>query len=142
MTDNEIIKALECCSNAENILVKGKTYKAEPLSSLFKDALDLLNRKDAENEVLKKIQQKVLSEQDSYTTNDRTVCDDCERIWLDGLLKAKTEAYKKFALKIKMLLETKAVLYSLSDRDCEFAINQATALKAVDTIYKELTEGR
>ncbi len=62
------------------------------------------------------------------------------KIFLDFVKKCEHEAYREFALKIKMLLETKAVLYSLGDRDCEFAINQATALKAVDTIYKELTE--
>lgn len=49
MTDNEIVKALECCSCAEDILVRGKTYKAKPLCDLFKGALDLINRLKAKN---------------------------------------------------------------------------------------------
>jgi hypothetical protein len=45
---------------------------------------------------------------------------------------------KKFAHQLKILLETKAKLYSLSDKDCEFAIVQSTALKTVDDLVKEM----
>lgn len=48
MTDNDIIKALECCSKADEDLYKGLTYKGESLRILIKEALDLLNRYEAE----------------------------------------------------------------------------------------------
>ena len=54
--------------------------------------------------------------------------------------KAKSEAIKKFAHQLKILLETKATLYSLSDKECEFAIVQSAALKTVDNLVKEMTE--
>jgi len=82
MTDNEIVKALECCSNAEDILVKDKTYKAKPLSSLFKDALDLINRQKAQNERDIKVKVEAL-----YKVNDLKL--ENER------LKAEIERLKK-----------------------------------------------
>lgn len=50
----------------------------------------------------------------------------------------KSEAIKEFAHQLKILLETKAKLYSLSDKDCEFAIVQNTALKTVDNLVLEM----
>ena len=52
MTDNDIIKALECCSRVDEGLYGGLTYKGEPLRILIKDALDLINRQKAEIERL------------------------------------------------------------------------------------------
>lgn len=46
MTDNEIIKALMCCSEADNFMCKGMTYEGESLSCLFKETLDFINRQD------------------------------------------------------------------------------------------------
>lgn len=66
MTDKEIVRALEICSNAEDILVKGQTYKNEPLSNLFKEALDLINRQKEQIDGLIKGQetlQKYIAEQ-------------------------------------------------------------------------------
>ena len=54
------------------------------------------------------------------------------------LYKIESEAIKKFAHQLKILLETKAKLYSLSDKDCEFAIVQSTALKTVDNLVAEM----
>ena len=63
-----------------------------------------------------------------------------EQVKVEAVQEKQVEIIKDLALRIKMRLETKAVLYSLSERDCEFAINQATALKAVDEIVAELTD--
>jgi hypothetical protein len=53
-------------------------------------------------------------------------------------IKGYTDGIKKFAHQLKILLEAKAKLYSLSDKDCEFAIVQSTALKTVDNLVKEM----
>ena len=99
MTDNDIIKAMECCRGT----LHNSCYDC-PLKDiafcedkLMEYALDLINRQKAEVEVLKKIQQKILSKQGDYTTNNATVCEDCEKLWINALLKAKSEAYKELA---------------------------------------------
>lgn len=54
LTDNEIIKALECCGNIVDSTCKGcvyhETYNASCVVRLMRDALDLINRQKAENE--------------------------------------------------------------------------------------------
>ena len=54
MTDNEIIKALECCGNIVDSTCKGcvyhETYNASCVVRLMRDALDLINRQQAEIE--------------------------------------------------------------------------------------------
>ena len=54
MTDNEIIKALECCSNGEPC-ANCPCQKQCDETDLAEIALDLINRKQAEIERLKKI---------------------------------------------------------------------------------------
>ena len=57
MTDNEIIKALECCANA-NINACDKcpfNKQCENDEQLVKYALDLINRLTTDNESLKQI---------------------------------------------------------------------------------------
>lgn len=132
LTDAEVVKALECCiakENCEEVSCENcpleRTLECKEV--LFQNILELINRKDAEIEVLKKIQQKVLSEQGSYTTNDRTVCDDCERLWLDSLLKAKSEAYKELAERLKEKRDGGTYPYVL--------------VNVIDNLLKELTEG-
>ena len=53
MTDNEIIKALERCAEADSFRCRGLSYQGEPLRFLFRYALDLINRQKAEIERLK-----------------------------------------------------------------------------------------
>ena len=56
MTDNEIIKALECCSTdiRENTCPKCAFYKKHRCSTLMLNAVsDLINRQKAESERLK-----------------------------------------------------------------------------------------
>ena len=52
MTDNEIIKALECCGNIVDSTCKKcvyhETYNASCVVRLMRDALDLINRQKAE----------------------------------------------------------------------------------------------
>ena len=59
MTDKEIIKALECCGNVVTSTCKGCpyhiTHNANCVKALMHDALDLINRQQAEIEELKKV---------------------------------------------------------------------------------------
>lgn len=82
MNDNDIIKALEYC------LVSGDCaacmYNESHCIALTQDALDLINRLEAENEKLK----------EAYLVYEET----------SGLKQAKTEAIKKFAEKFEEAL--------------------------------------
>lgn len=125
MTDNEILKASDC------------------LGKFVRNALDRINRQEAEIERLKgecancpmleakRKKESCLIEQ--IKDWQKGYCE-----LKQELKTAKTEAIKKFAHQLKILLETKAKLYSLSDKDCEFAIVQSTALKTVDNLVKEM----
>jgi hypothetical protein len=57
MTDNEIIKAFECCSNADRITECGRCpyYRKGCLDKVHADATDLINRQKAEIEKLTKL---------------------------------------------------------------------------------------
>lgn len=85
----------------ENKIYKNKakvlTEKLEALGDPLQDAHYKIAEQQVEIEVLKKIQQKILSKQGDYTTNNATVCEDCENLWVDALLKDKSEAIKEFA---------------------------------------------
>jgi hypothetical protein len=98
MSDNEIVKALECCGKSS---CKGCPYLNKfPCNEFFpKDALDLINRQKAEmerlNELLE-IRHKVFE----------TKCEELEV--------AKAEAYKEFAERLKASIYSKydEVLYA------------------------------
>ena len=66
MTDEQIIKALECCSTdvRENTCPKCAFYKKHRCSTLMLNAAsDLINRKKAENErLLQKLQSEAIKE--------------------------------------------------------------------------------
>ena len=60
MTDNDIIKALECCASSEypdscaDCFYIGCTLKEGCVNEMQRDVLDLINRQKAENERLQK----------------------------------------------------------------------------------------
>lgn len=94
MRDNEIIKALECCSTATCISNNCPYEKIHDIptctTKLTRDALDLINRLQAENERLKEH----CSKCGEKTT--KTILN------LQELLgTAKAEAYKEFADRLK-----------------------------------------
>ena len=106
LTDEEIIQTLECCKDC-----CCKQCDEEPD---FQEAINLINRQKAENEMLKKrISDKkhALFEQQEYTAELQqtleTKCDDCDNIRLSrpeywkAIKAAKAEAYKEFAERLK-----------------------------------------
>ena len=105
LTDSEIIKALECCSE-ENKCRQCPYYNKGNFKCLnykfFKDLLDLINRLQAENERLKKS----LKEQGKRLAIERG--QKYEQIDIiiklkDQLITAKAEAYKEFADRLKRI---------------------------------------
>jgi hypothetical protein len=91
MTENEIIKALECCNSTERGHCLNKcpyyNYSANCTQSMINDALDFINRQKAEIERLRKAikVQDIMIEQQDYK-----------------LKQAKSEAIKEFAELVKM----------------------------------------
>lgn len=121
MTDEQIIKALECCSkefgncegcpydddNSDCVTIKGETL-------MIKDTLDLINRQNAEIEQRKAEKLKL------------------HKLIPKMLKEAKSEAYKEFAEKFKGLLKEYAPydtlhIYEIQDR--------------IDIVEDILTEG-
>lgn len=101
MTDNDIIKALECCMyghGCEDCHYIGKGFCNDKLK---RDALDLINRQQAESERLQKAikVQDIMIEQQDYKIKS-----------------AKSEAIKEFAEKIDQLFYRYA--HILSHADC------------------------
>ena len=90
MTDNEIIKALECCTDESYENCNECPYSTDTLScerlKLLEDSLELINRQKAEIERLKK---EVSVARDAYISIQ------------DRYEHTKTEAYKESAGMIK-----------------------------------------
>lgn len=135
LTDNEITKAVEYCieqgltSECFDCVYKGK--QTDCITLLLKDALDLINRLQAENEnLLKELDELAyklgcllchatggklskhtypLRVMESYV-ND-TIQDYCE----EAEAEAKAEAYKEFAERLKENLLEQSIVYTKID---------------------------
>ena len=93
MTDNEIIKALECCGKPvnEECCSECPYYLGgqENCHKLLGDIIDLINRQQAEIERLS-----------NFVTEER--CIEIAREMIPAIVKqAKSEAYKEFAERLK-----------------------------------------
>lgn len=125
MTDNEIIKSMQCVIGNEMLCSECTYQKVLPFPSCrmmcAKKALDLINRQKAENERLK--------ERISYLEESI----DCSRKEYNSLLQklqqAKSEAIKEFAKRLKEKLQW----------DVEFE-NKLVFESDIDNLVKEMTE--
>lgn len=126
MSDNDIKKALECCI-ADNASRCGECAYIGIVGCCFKkmmpDALDLINRQQAEIERLQKDNEYILMQHKF----DRRPNGDC---WNDVIEKAKSEAIKDFAERLN-----KHSVY-VDDYDC-FMVST----ESIDNLVKEMTEG-
>ena len=115
MTDDEIIKALECCGNIVDSTCKEcayhETYNASCVVRLMRNALDLINRQKAE---ILELQKRII--------NWRTDMD----YRPDEI---KSEAIKEFAERLKEKLQW----------DVEFD-NKLVFESDIDNLVKEMTE--
>lgn len=112
MKDNEIIKALECCSinGCKNCKYKGKA--PDCMTALQKDTIDLINRQKAEIESLKHRKTEL-------------------QIRNQELQHEKSEAIKEFAERLK----TETFLAKAVE-----SVEHVIWMNEIDNIVKEMTE--
>ena len=91
-TDEEVIKALECCAKnstydecCECLYVECSTQKG-CVGELMEDAINLINRQKAEIERLNAVSE---------------ICGDCHKKYAEKIERAKSEAMKEFAERLK-----------------------------------------
>ena len=139
MTDNEIIKALECCTKTEFIsdCAKCEMFAFDCKDILIENALDLINRQKAEVErledkifVLENDLEKAENLSDALE-NDVDIKLNYIYDLEEKLKKAKSEAIKEFAERLKEKLQW----------DVEFD-NKLVFESDIDNLVKEMTMER
>ena len=115
MTDNEIIKALESCKRASVNRCEECPYKERITCALElrRDALDLINRQQAEIERLQKVRANIL------------------KVMKENISQTETEAIKEFERKIK------AHAYYIDTPKEHRVVDEDD----IDAVLKEMTEG-
>ena len=98
MTDNEIIKVLECCGG--NSCSNCRASEKE-CTDIIKNALDLINRQKAENE-------RLCIEIDELIIAKDQLFDEAEAL----IKKAKSEAIKGFAERVKLLNQENLIIWN------------------------------
>ena len=126
MTDNDIIKALECCTDEsyENCNECPYSIDAERCErmKLLEDILDLINHQKAEIERLKK---------EIQTTKDAYIMLQTKNEII------KSEAVKECLAKVKNYIKTHCNPYGKPDFDYDTSIK---ILNFIDNLVKEMTE--
>lgn len=122
MTDNEIIKALECCTGYDCENCKALKYcdYMHP-GALARASLNLINRQKEEIEKLKQ-------ENDFF---HKTITENAQRaleVAVEEIEKAKSEAIKEFAERLKE---------KFGIADCIVTVNN----NDIDELIEEMTEG-
>ena len=128
MTDNEIIKALECCKRSvgailctSNCPMYSECDSEDPMEDICGLALDLINRQKAEINKLKQ-------ENDFFR---KTITENAQRaleVTVEEIETAKSEAIKEFAKRLKDN-------YCFTDRWGKIIV-----ISTVDNLVKEMTE--
>lgn len=164
-TDAEIIKALECCSKAQceqDCVVLGCPYYLEEQCSnkIVVDALDLINRKDAEIERLKEeldgetvTNMRLGHEIERYKSNEKFINEKCDSILEKAkkipyalkmdVAQAKSEAYKEFAEGIVKELKSSAIVYTclINKKQTNHGFLIDDVFYCVDNTLKKLMKG-
>lgn len=139
MTDNEIIKALECCNKPirENSCTECAFYRSGKCSSnMLNAALDLINRQKAEIERLNVELKSMRGAANSYKLEN-------ERL-LQKLQQAKSEATKELAEILKEGIQENHYYTSTEDMGNRKRYVHITNIKDfsqyIDNLVKEMTE--
>ena len=133
-TDEEVIKALECCANADCLNCPRWTeeWGSGMCADFLPSVLDLINRQKAEIEILNKA---VESE-----------CDSCACALLDERDNARAEAIKEFAERLKEEpIKCGLPLFGLTTKGEIEAYYNSILLQvrdAIDSLVEEMTEGK
>lgn len=129
MTDNEIIKALKCCSreNCSGCPYHGKCHQGNPM---IKDALDFINHQKTEIERLQKevnlvsIQFQDVQEQYEEAQAEieqwKEEANKYQKLWciaIDDIETAKAKAYKEFAEKLENEINCRTTLSREQDKN-------------------------
>ena len=142
MTDNQIIKALECCADEMGCKkgcpcfdpkAKGSCCTISKIG-IEKIALDLINRQQAEIERLQKVKEQIKKEKNKILDAQMflaKICDNLEK----KLKTAKAEAIKEFAERLKAL--------DRLDVDVSYGYGrehytEAIAVNLIDNLVKEI----
>ena len=135
MTDNEIIKALQCCANGDTDECQNCPYVEKyPYCDgpMERDVLDLINRQQAENERLKEKSTVVLLKPRNaqFENLEHFETRQISKEMLPAIVRrTKAEAYKEFAEKLHEELR----MYGTKDK-----FNKAVFLNVVDRVKKEM----
>lgn len=136
MTDEEIIKTLECCSDSENYQCnKCPLYADCEKASIAKNALDLVNRQKAEIERLKNYEL-VVSAQDTL----RILGDCIKNIFKDKEEEEDTKFYSQKAIEnfaTKIIAEIASAIQSNRD-----AINERIEKGHRDVGFESMCAGK
>ena len=140
MTDNEIIKALECCLSGKDYDTACMKCPIEPICEsddiLLKYALDLINRQKAENERLEKELELANADKVIAETHEKSA----KEMFVDVTQQIKTatsEAIKECIAKVKNHIKTHCNPYGKPDFDYDTSIK---ILNFIDNLVKEITE--
>lgn len=126
ITDEEIIKVLECCADSKNYQCnKCPLYADCEKASIAENALDLINRQKSEIERLKECP-KCVYEYDGEVT-EYCVQGPCSNFKTVEQIKA--EAYKEFAERLKE---------KIWDVDCRVGYVQVVDMGDIDETLKEM----
>ena len=140
MTDNEIIKALECCTS-EDFTCNGCPYIAVDMSGAEydcsyyarKDAFDLIKRQQAEidkkNKALDFIKNELENVKNLVLQNRETTLK-IQNAYERLLASSRTEAFKEFAEKLKAEYSTPDIFMPFNWISCEEMV--------LDEIIKEM----
>ena len=118
MTDDKIIKALECClcDNSECLQCQNKELCRIECDELDTKTIDLITRQQAENETLKALNGRLVVLGDRFRSELKT---------------AKAEAYKEFAEKAKEFMHNK--FKALDEYEFEYITE-----RDIDNLLKEM----
>ncbi len=136
MTDNEILKALECCGNDKSGCIGCTFFKVfrsgdRCIPQIAKKALDLINRQKAEVESLQDevvIKTSMYNDMKSQRDKEHQYC----MHYITMIAKAKTEGIKEFW----NMLKRKA--FGIIDPDSSIKV---VDVADGDNLVKEMTEG-
>jgi predicted RNase H-like nuclease len=143
MTDEQIIKALECCGNIVDSTCKGcvyhKTYNASCVVLLMRDALDLFNRQKAELSKKDTEIDILIRKKEALRDEISELKAEIERLEFDNVhwndWEVKCRAIKEFWSKLK----THTRKMKSSDFSGEFW-DKAILVEDGDNLVKEMTE--
>ena len=137
MTDNEIIKALECCSNAEPC-ANCPYQKQCDETDLAEIALDLINRQQAEIERLQKSIELMKGSKCVYSYDGETLeyctCSPCPVSKTKDQIKA--EAVKEFAE--RLIKSSSSCVMVDGDREIPGTKSYTIPETGIDNLVKEM----